>query len=111
MGISNWLSQLFSSRGKALSLYRRGMVRAKQQDHDGAIVNYSAAIDLPNSPADVRAMALFNRALVYSSDKEISKAIADLNAVLMMPESPPDIKTEARRKLERMRRQSSKASE
>ena len=106
MRISNWLKSLFSSRGEALSLYRRGMARAKKQDHEGAIDDYTATIDMPCAPPDVKAMALYNRALVYSADEDNPKSIDDLNMVLAMAKIPADIKTEARRKLERMKRAS-----
>jgi hypothetical protein len=108
MSIVNWLKSRFSCRAKALSLYRRGMKRAQRQDHQGAIVDYGATIDMPNGPPDVKAMALYNRALIYAANGDHKKATDDLNMVLALPTSPTDVKTEARRKLERMRRQSSK---
>jgi tetratricopeptide (TPR) repeat protein len=106
--IFNWWKSLFSSRGKALSLYRRGMARAKEQDHEGAIDDYTATIDMPHAPPDVKAMARYNRALVYAADEDNTKAINDLSMILAMAETPADIKAEARRKLERMKRHSSK---
>ena len=110
MSVVNWIKSRFSSRAKALSLYRRGMACAQRQDHQGAIDDYGATIDMPNGPPDVRAMALFNRALVYAADGDDAKATDDLNLVLAMAKTPPDVKTEARRKLKRMRRQSSKVN-
>ena len=111
MNILKWLKSLFNGRGKALLLYRRGMARAKKHDHQGAIDDYSALIDMPNTPPDVKAMALYNRALVYSADavdEGNSKAIKDLNMVLSTANAPADVKTEARRKLERMKRHADK---
>lgn len=108
MRFSYWLKSLFSSRGKALSLYRRGMARAKKQDHEGAIDDYTTTIGLPHTPPDVKAMALYNRALVYAAHEDHPKALDDLHLVLTMAATPEDIKTEARRKLERMKRQSGK---
>jgi hypothetical protein len=93
-----------------LLLYRRGMVRAKKHDHQGAIDDYTATIAIPNAPPDVNAMALYNRALVYAAVEDNLKAIEDLNLVLAAAKAPTDVKTEARRKLERMKRQTSKAS-
>jgi len=113
MSLLKWLKSLFTGRGKALLLYRRGMARAKKHDHQGAIDDYTALIDMPNTPPDVKAMALYNRALVYSADaadENNSKAIKDLNMVLATAKAPTDVKTEARRKLERMKRQSSKTN-
>jgi hypothetical protein len=110
MNIFNWLKSLFTGRGKALLLYRRGMARAKKHDHQGAIDDYTATVDMPNAPTDVKAMALYNRALVYAAVEDNPKAIDDLNKVLATVEAPAEIKTEARRKLERMKRQSSKTN-
>ena len=53
-------------------------------------------------------MALYNRALVYSADEDNLKAIEDLKVVLGMANIPADIRTEAKRKLERMKRQANK---
>jgi hypothetical protein len=111
MSILKWLNSRFSGRGSALSLYRRGMERAKRQDHVGAIDDYTATINMPHVPPDVKAMALFNRALVLSADGDNPLARDDLNMVLVMAETPTEVRTEARRKLVRMERQSSKADE
>lgn len=111
MRIVNWLKSRLSSRGKALYIYRRGMLRAKQHDPQGAIDDYTATIDGPETPPDVKAMALFNRALVRcAADEHNPQVIDDLTMVLAMPESLADVKTEARRKLERMKRHSSKTN-
>lgn len=111
MSVFTWLKSLFSNRGKALLLYRRGMARAKKRDHEGAILDYTAAIDMPNAPPDVVAMALYNRALAYAAEEGNPKAIDDLRKVLAMTKTPAGIKTEARRKLERMKRQSGTKNE
>jgi lipoprotein NlpI len=87
------------------------MERAKRQDHAGAIDDYTATINMPQVPQDVKAMALFNRALILSSDGDNPLARNDLNQVLAMVETPPDVRTEARRKLVRMERQSSRVEE
>jgi hypothetical protein len=108
MNVFKWLKSLFTGRGKALLLYRRGMVRAKKHDYQGAIDDYTATMNMPNAPPDVKAMALYNRALVYAANEDNLKASEDLNMVLAAAKAPADVKTEARRKLERMKRQSSK---
>ena len=61
MSFATWLTSCFSRRGKALSLYRTGMAKAEKRDYEGAIADYSAAIELAKIPADVKAMALYNR--------------------------------------------------
>ena len=93
MNILGRLKDLFSGRGKALSLYRRGMERAKRNDHVGTIEDYTATINMPHVPADVKAMALFNRALMLSSDGDNPLALDDLRMVLAMPETPTDVRT------------------
>lgn len=96
MNIFEWLRNRFSGRGKALSWYRRGMERAKRQDHVGAIDDYTATINMPHVPPDVKAMALFNRALMLFSEGDSPLARDDLNMVLAMAETPPEVRTEAR---------------
>ena len=110
MNVVSWIKGIFSTHGSAISLYRRGMAKAKKRDPMGAIEDYTASIDSQDVPADVKAMALYNRALVYAADGQTAKAIHDLNVVLEMRESLPTIKTEARRKLLRMKRSSEKSS-
>lgn len=104
MNIIRNLIGLFTSRGKALTFYRRGMVKAKEDDCSGAIHEYTLAIDMLAAPADVKAMALFNRALMYATNNSQLQAIADLKRILTMDDSLDGIKTEARRKLVRMER-------
>jgi hypothetical protein len=86
------------------------MVKAKKHDHQGAIDNYTAAIDTPDTPPDVKAMILYNRALVYATVKEGPKATKDLNLVLAMNEALVNIKTMARQKLAKMESRSHKSS-
>lgn len=102
MNTFNWLKSRFSSRGKALSLYRRGMARAKKHDHQGAIDDYTATIDMPDTPSDVKAMALYNRALVHVAAGDDRKGVDDLDAVLAMAEALANVKTMARQKLAKL---------
>ena len=102
MTIGNCLKSLFSSRAKALSLYRRGMARAKKHDHHGAIDDYTARVDMPYAPSDVKAMALYNRALVHVAAGDDRKGVDDLGAVLAMDQAPANIKAVARQKLAKM---------
>lgn len=106
MNLFKQLVEHFSKQGKALSLYRRGMAKAKIRDHQGAIDDYSAAIDISNAPAQMKAMVLYNRALVYSAAGQDSKAIEDLDVVLVMKEALTNVKIEARRMLLRMQNRS-----
>jgi hypothetical protein len=80
------------------------MSKANKRDYVGAIADYSAAVELPTIPADVKAMALYNRALAYSSIHEDEKAAADLADVLEMPGLAENVKTAAQQRRERIRR-------
>ena len=111
MSFTSWVKGLFSPRGKAISLYRRGMTKANKHDFQGAIADYSAAIGEPHFPADVKAMAIYNRALAYSAVHEDAKAIEDLEAVLEMPGLPASIKSHAQERRERLRQRCEKAKE
>ncbi len=104
MGFLDSLIGRGSNHGKAMSLYKRGMVKAKKHDHKGAIDDYSATINMSDAPYDVIAMALYNRALVHAAVKDNAKAIDDLNSVLAMTEIPANVKTAADEKLQRMNR-------
>ncbi|HEY4312278.1 MAG TPA: hypothetical protein VGN12_22710 [Pirellulales bacterium] len=108
MSIIRWLKSLVSRRGKALSYYRAGMAKANQRNYAGAIADYSAAIQVPDVPADVKAMATYNRALAYSSIHNDVKAAEDLAAVLEMPGLSQSIKREAQERRERIRRRDEK---
>ncbi|HPM79940.1 MAG TPA: hypothetical protein PLF81_04545 [Candidatus Anammoximicrobium sp.] len=108
MSFTTWLKSVFSHRGKAISQYRSGMAKAKKRDYGGAIADYSAAIEAPQIPADVKAMALYNRALAYSAMGEDAQAAEDLAAVQAMPGLPENIKTAAQQRRERIRRRDEK---
>ena len=95
---------MFSGRSKALSLYKRGMKKAKNRDLAGAVEDYTLVIKMPNVPNDVKSMALFNRALAFSRDKDYSHARADLEDVLATPETPAEIMTAAQQKVQRMQK-------
>jgi hypothetical protein len=108
MDVFNWFVGHFSSRGKALSLYRRGMIRANKHDHLGAIDDYTTTIGLEHTPTDVRAMALYNRALVHVATGNETQGARDLQSVLDMEDAPINVKTMARQKLARMETRSHK---
>jgi len=102
MSFTSWVSGVFTDRGKAMSHYKRGMGKAKKHDHEGAVHEYTLAIEMPDIPGDIKAMSLYNRALTYvAADKE-TEGIADLQAVLAMHEEHTNIKSMARQKLLRM---------
>ena len=103
MNIKNWIGNLFKPRNRVLTVYRRGLQKAKKQDPQGAIREYSQVIEMPHAPQDIVSMALFNRGLVYTANGEMNKGTSDLTAVLAMPAAPDRVKAMARQKLLRMR--------
>ncbi len=106
MNVLNWLASCFSNRGNPMALYKRGMGKAKRHDHQGAIEDYTATIQMPGTPADLVAMVLYNRALVYVASGDDRKGADDLDAVLAMNEALVKVKTMARQKLARMKSRS-----
>ena len=110
MKVFQWLKDRFSRRVTAISLYKRGMVRARKHDHVGAIDDYTASIGMPETPADLKAMVLFNRGLARVAAGDEPKGMADLNVVLAMDEAPTNVKTMARQKLARMQTRSAKST-
>jgi hypothetical protein len=102
MNIFNWIVCQCTNKGKAWSHYRRGIMRAKAHDHQGAIDDYTVAITNRGAPWDVRAMARYNRALVHAVIGDMQHCHADLNAVLAMVEAPTSVKLMTRQKLARL---------
>jgi tetratricopeptide (TPR) repeat protein len=108
MGLLTGLKSLFSARGRCLASYERGLGKAKRDDFEGAIEDYTAALAMANIPVDVRAMVLFNRGLAYSAIRDEDKAKVDLQAVIQLTGAPSAVVTAAREKIERMRRREKK---
>jgi hypothetical protein len=104
MNFFKWLTSCQSVRGKVLSRYRKGLARTNDSDRQGAMTEFTAAIEMPDAPMDVKAMALYNRALLFAAAKETPKAIGDLRAVLAMEAPLREIKLAAQRRLDRMQR-------
>ncbi|MBX3426327.1 MAG: hypothetical protein KF688_11660 [Pirellulales bacterium] len=104
MPLFDWLTKRFSPRIRAAWHYRRGVLEARAGRNDSAIIDYTIAVEMPETAPDVRAMALFNRALAYSTIDDRESAVDDLSRLLEMPAASVQIKTEARRKLLRMKR-------
>jgi hypothetical protein len=92
-----------------MSLYKRGMSSANLHDHPAALAHYTAVIEMADAPADIRAMALYNRSVVYTANHDEAQAVRDLEQLLEMPAASAKVKTEARRKLLRMERNTQRA--
>lgn len=110
MSLIKWLFGGRSARSAALSLYKRGLKCTKKNDQRGAMENFTATVESPDAPEDLRAMALYNRALLFAALDKFSEAVDDLDAVLAMADSLREIKLAARRRLDRMRHQRSVSS-
>jgi hypothetical protein len=102
MNIASWLKSRSSSRDEALSRYRRGMARAEEHDHQGAIDDFTATIDMPDAPSHVKGMALHDRALAHAAADNDQKGVDDLDAVSPMDKALVSLKTIARQRLTRM---------
>ena len=103
MSIIGWLKEKLSNQSKAMSLYQRGMKKARNQDQLGAIDDYTDAIQTPSAPSTVVSMATLNRALAYVALGDFSKGVDDLTAVLEMDGAPAIVKKMARQKLAKRR--------
>ena len=85
------------------------MAFAKQHDHAAALADYTAVIESPHTPADVRAMALYNRSVIHSAMHDEGRAILDLQQVLETSGAAGNVRLEAKRKLVRMDRASNRS--
>ena len=104
MSLVEWLKSLLSKRDKALFLYKRGMAKATNGDHEGAIQDYTAAVEIKGIQPKVEAMARYNRALAHLTNSDHTKAVEDLLLVLDMEDRLPNIKKMAKQKLMRIDR-------
>lgn len=102
VSLFDWFADCFTTGGKAMSLYKRGIRNAKRRNHQGAIDDYTMAIDMPQAPPNVRAMAQYDRGLVYLAMQDDLKAAQDFNRVLDMKESLVNEKTMARQAIGRL---------
>ncbi len=104
------LARLFSSRGKAIATYKRGIDKSQNKDLAGAVADFTSVIENSKTPADVCAMALFNRAQANSHLDRNDNALEDLKRVLEMPEAPSDVRSAAKDKLSRMTKGSQRSA-
>lgn len=105
MSLPGWLKNVFGGKKTtALDHYKSGIVKAEKRDHDGAIEDYSMAIDHPAADDSLKSMALYNRALVLHVKEQNESAMADLERVIKMHSAHTKVKNEARSKLDRIRK-------
>lgn len=111
MKLLNLVFGRWSQRQRATALYQRAIGFAKKHDHDAALADYTAVIEMAHAPPDIRAMALYNRSVVYSTLHDDTQAIRDLQRVLEIQEAAASVRLEAKRKLVRIERASSRLDE
>ena len=99
------------SRKKALKIYKRGLDKAEMRNLEGAVVDYTLILDMPETPRDVKAMARLNRALAHSSSRKYALADQDLREVISTHDAPEQVKDAARAKLTRLKRRIEEASQ
>ncbi len=102
MKLLNLILGRWSRRRQAMALYQRAMAIANEHDRTAALADYTAVIEMPYSPADIRAMALYNRSIVYATSHDDANAIRDLRKILETSRAAANVQLEARRKLLRM---------
>ena len=86
------------------------MARAEKHDHQGAIDDYNATIDMPDAPSHVKAMSLYDRALVHVAGDNDQNGVDDLDAVFARDKALVSLKAIARQRLTRMESQSRKSN-
>jgi hypothetical protein len=80
---------------RGLTYYRRRQLG----DLDLAIADYTAVIDMPETPADQRATAHINRAAAFGSRGQVGdmhRAIRDYTAAAEMTDAPAELRARAR---------------
>ncbi len=102
MKFTNWLGSYRSKNHRALSLYKRGMTKARKRDHEGAMEDYNSSIGMLDASSDTMALVLYHRALVHAAVGDEPRGVDDLEAVLALDDAPVNICTMARLKLARM---------
>jgi tetratricopeptide (TPR) repeat protein len=79
-----------ASVSKARELHDRGIRRAKDGDHEGAIADFTAVIDMSEATDADRAIALCNRGTSKGRLGDRAGEIADYTMVIEMPGAPID---------------------
>lgn len=110
MSLLDWVKTRFTSRGRVVTMYRRGIEKAKVKDRAGAIEAYTTVIEMPDVPRDLLAMSLFNRGLVLVAGGDSDKGSLDLDAVSAMDDAPERVREMARQKLIRMKKRNPEKS-
>ena len=77
------------------ALLNRGAAYSLQGETEKAIQDYSALIDLEDTPTEKRAKALLNRGITYSQQGEIGKEIRDYGALINSEDVPSEQRAKA----------------
>ena len=79
----------------ATARLRRGITYGEQGDFELALSDYSAVVEMPDAPVELRAKALFNRGVTYAKQGGIERALSDYSAVVEMLDAPVDLRARA----------------
>jgi tetratricopeptide (TPR) repeat protein len=79
-----------ASIDQALARLSRGTTYAVQGDFGRALLDFSAVVEMPDAPMELRATALFNRGLAYGQLGDIERALSDCSTVIAMADAPVD---------------------
>ena len=71
----------------AWSLFVRGIAKGRRGDYDGAIADYTAAIELPSAQADDVARALIMRGITKGKYGDYDGAFTDCTAAIELPDA------------------------
>ncbi len=80
---------------KARALCNRGVAHGQRKDLEAAITDFTAVIEMLDTPADELALALYNRGFAHDQLGDREADIADYTAVIDMPDAPPDQRARA----------------
>ena len=74
----------------SLALRNRAFMKRQRGNHEAAIADYTAAIELPESPAASVAEALSDRGIAKNEHGDSDGAVADFNAAITVPNAPAE---------------------
>jgi hypothetical protein len=94
-----------ASASAAYARYLRAdihFLREQEGDWQSALDDYSAVINMPYVPAELKARALLRQGGIYQhrgQEGDWQRAMEDFSAIIDMPEAPIEVKAEARQNL------------
>ena len=80
---------------QATARLRRGVKYYQQGDFERALTDFSAVVEMPDAPVEMRAKALVLRGVTYGQQGEFELAISDYSAVIAMTDAPVELRAGA----------------